>query len=83
MSTFPNFKEIYVGDLFFLRCESQGKGEVKWFYNNKIVPEWKDGNLKIPVAARKHSGTYHCERNGSSSSNIAINVLGNLNPPTH
>lgn len=86
MSVFPNFKQIYIGDLISLRCPSQGEGEVKWFQDNKVVPEWKDKNLTIPVVARKHTGTYHCEGNGvtsSSSSSITIKVQGNLNPPTH
>lgn len=81
---FPNFEQIYIGDLISLRCPSQGEGEVKWFRNNTVVPEWKDKNLTIPVVARKHSGKYHCEGNGvTSSSSIAIKVQGNLNPPTH
>lgn len=79
----PNFKEIHVGETFFLRCGSQGKGEVKWFHNNRVVPEMRDGVLKIQVAARKHSGEYHCEANGINSSSRSIRVLGNLNPPTH
>lgn len=85
MSVFPNFTQIYIGDSISLRCPSQGEGEVKWFHNNKVVPEWKDKKLTIPVVARKHSGRYHCEGSGvtSSSSSIAIKVQGNLTPPTH
>lgn len=84
MSVFPNFKQIYIGDLIFLRCPSQGEGEVTWFRDKKVVPEWKDKTLTIPVVARKHSGTYHCEGKGvTSTSSITIEVQGNLNPPTH
>lgn len=79
----PNLKRIYVGDFFSLRCQSCCEGEVTWFCNNKVVPESKDPNLKIAVAARRHSGSYHCERNGLNSSSISINVLGNLKPPPH
>lgn len=75
VSMFPNFKQIYIGDLISLRCPSQGEDKVTWFRNNEVVPEWKDKNLTIPVVARKHSGTYHCKGNGvTSSKNITIKV---------
>lgn len=83
VSKLPDFTQIYVGDLFFLVCESEGEGEVTWFHNNTIVSGSRDRHLKVAVAAHMHSGYYHCERNKVKSEVLSINVLGKLNPPTH
>lgn len=78
----PNLKDFYVGDLFYLICETNGVGEVKFFHND--ISQKADGSkLTVPVATSRDSGTYYCKTDTLRSSSITITVMGKLNPPSH
>ncbi|KAK9530570.1 hypothetical protein VZT92_012062 [Zoarces viviparus] len=75
VSILPELKQIFSGDLLFLRCGSSSSGKsVKWYFNDMEQP-LTDETWKIEVATPKHSGSYQCERNGEKSAGFSIDVL--------
>ncbi|KAM6898940.1 uncharacterized protein PEZ65_020860 [Lycodopsis pacificus] len=75
VSILPELKQIFSGDLLFLRCNSSSSGNrVRWYFNDMEQP-LTDETWKIGVATPKHSGSYQCERNGKKSAGFSIDVL--------
>ncbi|XP_037610863.1 uncharacterized protein LOC119479395 isoform X2 [Sebastes umbrosus] len=75
VSMSPTLKEIYSGDLFFLRCNNSASGStVKWYFND-MEQTLTTETWKIGVATPKHSGSYQCESNGQKSDAFPIDVL--------
>ncbi|CAJ1080833.1 uncharacterized protein LOC117830239 [Xyrichtys novacula] len=76
VSVTPNLPDdqIFSGDLFYVNCDgSASGGEVKWYFNGDELLE-TNKVMKIAVATSKHSGSYHCERNGQKSDTVSINI---------
>ncbi|XP_033975396.1 uncharacterized protein LOC117473731 [Trematomus bernacchii] len=69
----PKLKEIFSGDLFYLKCS--GKSKVIWYFNDKKQPPLTSDTWKIGVAVPKHSGSYHCESDGQKSDALHIKVM--------
>ncbi|XP_034070171.1 uncharacterized protein LOC117544823 [Gymnodraco acuticeps] len=69
----PKLKEIFPGDLFYLKCS--GKSKVSWYFDGKDQPLLTSDTWKIGVAAPKHSGSYQCESNGQKSDALPIKVM--------
>ncbi|XP_078135675.1 uncharacterized protein LOC144536415 isoform X2 [Sander vitreus] len=72
----PILKQIFSGDLFFLRCNSSTSGNgVTWYFNN--IKTIRSEIWKIGPASPEHSGAYQCE-SGQRSDSFSIKVLGYL-----
>uniref|UniRef100_A0A3Q1JZC7 Ig-like domain-containing protein n=1 Tax=Anabas testudineus TaxID=64144 RepID=A0A3Q1JZC7_ANATE len=74
-SVSPNPKEIFCGDLVYLRCENTPSGStVKWYFNGKLNTTISEP-FKIAVAHPEHTGDYECEVNQEKSDPFTITVL--------
>ncbi|KAK1881127.1 Fc receptor-like protein 6 [Dissostichus eleginoides] len=69
----PPLKEIFSGDLFYLKCS--GKSKVTWYFDNETQSLPTSDTWKIGVAAPKHSGAYQCESDGQKSDAFHIKVM--------
>ncbi|XP_026206872.1 uncharacterized protein LOC113156145 isoform X2 [Anabas testudineus] len=75
VSVSPNPKEIFCGDLVYLRCENTPSGStVKWYFNGKLNTTISEP-FKIAVAHPEHTGDYECEVNQEKSDPFTITVL--------
>ncbi|XP_031699645.1 uncharacterized protein LOC116381541 [Anarrhichthys ocellatus] len=75
VSILPKLKQIFSGDLLFLRCDNSLSGStVRWYFNDMEQPLTNE-TWKIGVATPKHSGSYQCKRNGAKSAGFPIDVL--------
>lgn len=73
----PKLKEIFSGDLFYLKCENNTSGsKVTWYFNNEVDSSSSTESYKIAVAYPAHSGQYQCEIDGTKSGTFTITVLG-------
>ncbi|XP_041830905.1 uncharacterized protein LOC121633091 isoform X2 [Melanotaenia boesemani] len=75
VSMLPSLKDIFVGDRFYLHCDSSSSGDtVEWYLNEKSLSQ-TNKTLRIAAAGPDDSGSYKCESNGKKSSNLDIIVL--------
>lgn len=80
--TTSQFKQFFVGDLLYLRCNISSDTAVKWYRNNTELQQKTNKTLKIAVATPKDSGSYQCESNGEKSDDFKINVLSKYTTQT-
>nr|XP_043869628.1 uncharacterized protein LOC122759122 [Solea senegalensis] len=73
VSMLPTLKEIFIGDLFYLRCDTTSP--VKWYFNDEEQLQQTGNTWKFTVASPKHSGSYQCEHNGRKSDTFPIDVV--------
>ncbi|XP_058476328.1 uncharacterized protein LOC131448178 [Solea solea] len=73
VSMLPKLKEIFIGDLFYLHCDTPSP--VKWYFNDEEQLQQTGNAWKFAVAWPKHSGSYQCEHNGQKSDKFPIDVV--------
>ncbi|XP_032358466.1 uncharacterized protein LOC116671356 isoform X1 [Etheostoma spectabile] len=74
VSMSPILKQIFSGDLFFLKCDSSTSGSnVTWYINNTIQTMTND-TWKIRVATPKNSGSYQCKSGSNMQMSDAFSL---------
>lgn len=73
----PDLKQVYYGDFFYLTCNTNARGDLKWFHNDKEQSAQMSETWEFAIAAASHSGSYRCEVDGRRSNTVNIGVLGN------
>ncbi|ROI16489.1 hypothetical protein DPX16_4523 [Anabarilius grahami] len=73
VSVLPRFPDVFVGDDITLLCKG-GSGTTKWFING-VKQSHQDSLMLLTAVTSNNSGEYECERGGSKSNKLPINVL--------
>ncbi|KAM9837694.1 uncharacterized protein ACBR49_018336 [Aulostomus maculatus] len=71
----PPLKQIFSGDLFYLKCDNIPSGaSVRWYLDN--LEQMKTTNpLKFSAADPACTGSYQCDSNGQRSDRFNVSIL--------
>ncbi|XP_072568752.1 cell adhesion molecule Dscam1-like isoform X2 [Paramormyrops kingsleyae] len=72
------FLPVYLGDTIVLTC-SEG-GNVKWYFNNTVVPDQTQQNYIFTIKSTSAQGQYVCEGRGSKSDAYNLKIEDSFPP---